>query len=168
MLQIVYDDTFLAKDPFSGDTSAAESWIDTSLEAEKQYFKDNIFVTNLAIERIGNTEHAHTSISISDIKLGKLLDRTLESKGNAHIVVYHVGEHLKLNGKTRMGQAGCLGCICRPYRLSEIESKSSLEPHYGYETNYKHVIVAKTQKEETQGKVRKLKDDNLISRTGRF
>ena len=163
MLQIFYDETFLEKFP---DVAAAKSWIDNSLEAAKGYYKDDSFITNLAIERIGNTENAHTSISIRDIKSGRLLDRTLESKGNAHIVVYHVGEHLKLNGKTRMGQAGCLGCICRPYRLSEIESKSSLEPHYGYETNYKHVIVAKTQKEETQGKVRKLKDDNLSSRTG--
>ena len=135
------------------------------MEAAKQYFKDDIFVTNLAIERIGNTENTHTSISISDIKLDKLLHRTLEIKGNAHIVVYYVGEHIRLNGKTRMGQSGCLGCICRPYRLSEIEPKSALESHYGYETNYKHVIVAKTQKEERQGKVRKLTDDNLSSRT---
>ena len=72
------------------------------MEAVKQYFKDDIFVTNLAIERIGNTENAHTSISISHIKLGKLLDRTLESKGNAHIVVYYVGEHLKSNGNFKI------------------------------------------------------------------
>ena len=130
-------------------------WIDDSLEAAKGYYKDDSFITNLAIERIGNTEHAHTSISISDIKLGKLLDRTLKSKDNAHIVVYYVGEPFG----TRMGHAGCVGCICRPYRLSEIEAKSSLESHYSYETNYKHVIVAKTPIKEAQGKVRILKDD---------
>ena len=153
MLQIVYDNTFLAN--FSGDTAAAESWIDNSLEAAKQYFKDDSFVTNLAIERIGNTENAQTSISIRDIKSGKLLDRTLKSKDNSHVVVYYVGEPLG----TKMGQSGCIGCICRPYRLSEIEAKSSLDSRYKYETNYKHVIVAKTPIKEAQGRVRKLKDD---------
>ena len=133
-------------------------------------------VTNWAIERIGTTENTHTSISIRDIKNQKLLKRTLKSKDNAHIVVYYVGEHIKVSkiknntlvNVTRMGQTGCLGCICRPYRLSELSSKSLLELDYGYQTNYKHVIVAKTKIEERQGKVRKLKDDNLSSRTGRF
>ena len=153
MLQILYDDGFLAK--FSGDTAAAESWIHKSLEAVKEYFKDDSFITNLAIERLGNTEKTHTRISIKDIKSRKLLDRTLESKGNAHIVVYFVWERIKINGKRRMGHAGCLGCVCRPYRLSELLEKSLLEKKYAYETNYKHVIVAKTQTEEIQGKVRK-------------
>ena len=137
----------------------AESWIDNSLEAVEQYFKYDSFITKLAIKSIGNTENAHTSISIRDIKSGKLLDRTLKSKDNSHIVVYYVGEPLG----TRMGQSGCIGCICRPYRLSEIEAKSSLESHYSYETNYKHVIVAKTPIKEAQGKVRKLKDDRTVT-----
>ena len=166
MLQIFYDQTFLGKFP---DAAAAESWIDNSLDAVEKYYNDDSFVTNLAIERIGNTENTRTRISIMDIKSQNLLLRTLKTKDNAHIVVYYVGEHIPKSAtvpRTRMGHAGCKGCICRPYRLSELESKSLLEPQYGYETNYKHVIVAKTEIEERQGKVRKLKDDNLSSRTG--
>ena len=147
--QIFYESSFLEK--FSGDAFAAESYINRSLETLKSYYKKESFGNTIDIEIIGNLEYEDINISIEDNKADFLLDITLEKKESAHIAVYYVGEPMqKTNGKTTMGIAGCIGCICRANR--PVLSRGDWTPR-GSDPNFKHCIVAKTAKESNQGKV---------------
>ena len=96
-----------------------------------------------------------------DIKNPKLRDITLKNKGIAHMVVYYVGDQLEIDGRTIAGEAGCIGCICRPDR-PVLEKRFSWKPN-GIDPNFKHCIVAKTTHPDRstsilkQGKVRSFK-----------
>ena len=87
-------------------------------------------------------------ISIVDSQSEFLRDLTLEKKESAHMAVYYVGKPYQRDTK---GQAGCIGCICRPDRPV---SRGGWTPR-GADPNFKHCIVAKVKNETNQGKVRR-------------
>ena len=102
----------------------------------------------MAIEKIGNIRYEDRDISIADSQSEFLRDLTLEKKESAHMAVYYVGEPVQ---KSTYGQAGCIGCICRPDRPV---SRVGWIPR-GADPNFKHCIVAKVKNVINQGKVRR-------------
>ena len=65
------------------------------------------------------------------------------------MVVYYVGK----KGDRTGGQAGCIGCVCRPDR-DRIVSRFEWIPN-GNDPDFKHCIVEKTKRNIMQGKVRR-------------
>ena len=112
------------------------------------YFNKESFGFTLAIEKIGKVMYEDRNIRINDTKSEFLRDLTLEKKESAHMAVYYVGEPVQ---KSTYGQAGCIGCICRPDRPV---SRVGWTPR-GADPNFKHCIVAKVKNETNQGKVRR-------------
>ena len=83
-----------------------------------------------------------------DIKTPKLRDITLKNKGIAHMVVYYVGDRLEIDGRTIAGEAGCIGCICRP-DTPVLEKRFEWKPNGidAESANFKHCIVSRTDED---------------------
>ena len=156
--------TFFTK--FSGGHTAAKSYIEKSFEKAKGYFKDPSFGSTLTLIKIGNIVYENKQITIEDIKSKELREMTFQRRESAHMILYYVGEYLPnltWDGRETktFGQAGCIGCICRPDSNRTLPN-SDWGPR-GISPDFKHCIVAKTTHPDRstsilkQGKVRSFK-----------
>ena len=125
---------------FGGNVAAAETWIKDSLNIAQDYFMDDAsFGSKLTLYQIGEIVYEDAEYKIEDTLSNTLRDTTLLKMENAHMIIYYIGQP-KGN---RFGQAGCIGCICRPDRKvsNQIESKFDWTP---FRQVIKHCLVAKT------------------------